>query len=333
MLPAYAIPAFLASLVVALVSAAAFARALDRLGVKVGLAEPLLGLLTALAADGPEIASVIVALLKGATGVSVGVVVGSNVFNLAAMLGLTALVAGGISLRPEALAVEAVVALSVTVVAAAVVVAALPPAIAVALVVCVLAPYVVLLTRGRSIALRLPLPARVDRGLARALSERGHWGGHGRVEHAPVRTLLAVMVPAVAFVVLGSIGMVETAVSLADRWGFSPTLVGVLLLAPLTSIPNAYTGMRLGRAGRGAALVSETLNSNTINLVAGLVVPALVISVGTRSGLTVFDFGCLLLMSLAAVAMLARRRGMGRLAGAVLLIVYVIFCAVELATA
>lgn len=79
MAPAYALPVFVASLAVSLASAAVFARALDRLGLKVGLAEPLLGLLTALAADGPEIASVIVALVKGATGVSIGVVVGSNV--------------------------------------------------------------------------------------------------------------------------------------------------------------------------------------------------------------------------------------------------------------
>ena len=62
-------------------------------------------------------------------------------------------------------------------------------------------------------------------------------------------------------------------------------LVGVLVLAVVTSLPNAYTGVRLGRSGRGSALVSETVNSNTINLVGGLAIPALFVTVSIRSGL------------------------------------------------
>src|SRR5206468_11086508 len=111
---ALAIPVFVASLAATLAAAAYFARTLDRLGVRVGLPEALLGLLTAVAADGPEITSAIVAHVKGAGGVSLGVVVGSNVFNLAAMLGLSALIVGRIRLRREALSVEGVVALLVT---------------------------------------------------------------------------------------------------------------------------------------------------------------------------------------------------------------------------
>jgi cation:H+ antiporter len=54
----------------------------------------MLGLLTALAADAPEVSSAIAALVKGNHGVGVGVVVGSNVFNLAAMVGLSAILCG-----------------------------------------------------------------------------------------------------------------------------------------------------------------------------------------------------------------------------------------------
>src|SRR5438105_2072755 len=119
MVPTLAIPLFLVSLVVTLAAAAIFARRLDRLGARLGLPEALLGLLTALAADGPEITSALVALVKGAKGASFGVLVGSNVFNLAAMLGLTALLAGGIRLRREALALEGAVGLLPTLIASA----------------------------------------------------------------------------------------------------------------------------------------------------------------------------------------------------------------------
>jgi cation:H+ antiporter len=169
------IPLFVVSLAVALGSAGIFARALDRLGVRIGLPEALLGLLTALAADGPEITSAIVALLKGAAGVSLGVVVGSNVFNLAAMLGLTVLLAGGIRLQREALAIEGSVGLLVAFIATGVVLDVLPAAIAALLIGIVLVPYLLLLARGPRIARRLPFSERLDRrlgsrsGSARAL--------------------------------------------------------------------------------------------------------------------------------------------------------------------
>jgi|SRR2546430_4012151 len=328
---ALAIPVLLVSLGVTLAAAAFFARTLDRLGIRIGLPEALLGLLTAIAADGPEITSAIVALVKGAGGVSLGVIVGSNVFNLAAMLGLTALIAGRIRLRREALAVEGVVALLVTLIATGVVLDVLPATAGVVLVAVVLAPYLVLLARGPQVARRLPLPERVDRGLARAFAEREHWGHHERVDEAAVSMLVAVMVPAVALVVLGSWGMVETAITLSDDWGLPRSLVGLLVLAPLTSIPNAFTATRLGLAGRGSALVSETLNSNTINLVAGIVVPALIVSVVSLTTEVKFDLVWLTAMTVAALLLLSRPRGLRRADGLLLIGLYAVFCVVEIA--
>lgn len=86
---ALALPLFAVSLTVTLAAARLFARRLDVLGVRFGLPEALVGLLTALAADGPEISSAVISLARGERAVSVGVLVGSNVFNLAAMIGLS----------------------------------------------------------------------------------------------------------------------------------------------------------------------------------------------------------------------------------------------------
>jgi cation:H+ antiporter len=333
MASAFAIPLFVLSLATALASAAIFARTLDRLGVRIGLPEALLGLLTALAADGPEIASVIVALIKGATGISLGVVVGSNVFNLAAMFGLTALIAGRIRLRREALVLEGAAGLLALLIAAGVVLAHVPAVVGAALLGCVGVPYLFLLARGSRLARLLPLAESRDRQIARALGEREHWGHHERVGDRAVWGLAAVMIPAVALVVLGSTGMVETAVSLADRWNLPRTIVGVLVLAPLTSIPNAYTAVRLGRARRGAAVVSETLNSNTINLAAGVVVPALFVTVGSLTTGTAFDFASLIVMTVVALLILSRPAGMNRLGGAAMIGLFAAFCIVQVVRA
>ena len=79
---------FLVALIATLYAAAVFADRLDRLGARLGLPEALLGLLAAAGADAPELAAAITALATGAKGVGLGVVVGSNVFNLGAMLGV-----------------------------------------------------------------------------------------------------------------------------------------------------------------------------------------------------------------------------------------------------
>jgi cation:H+ antiporter len=106
-------------------------------------------------------------------------------------------------------------------------------------------------------------------------------------------------------------------------------LVGVLVLAVVTSLPNAYTGIRLGLARRGAALVSETMNSNTINLVGGLAIPALFVTVAGGSGLERADAVWLIAATALALAVLAPRRGMGRAGGMLLVASWIAFAAVQ----
>ena len=57
-------------------------------------------MVAALAADAPEISAAITALARGQRDVSVGVILGSNAFNLATLLGLSAIVAGRHRLSP-----------------------------------------------------------------------------------------------------------------------------------------------------------------------------------------------------------------------------------------
>src|SRR2546423_6741131 len=81
-----AILLFLGSLAVTLAAAGFFADKLDHVGPRLGLPEAVVGLLTALAADAPELSSAIVALTRGEKDVSLGVVLGSNVFQLPALI-------------------------------------------------------------------------------------------------------------------------------------------------------------------------------------------------------------------------------------------------------
>lgn len=333
------------SLVVTLGAAQTFARRLDRLGAALGLPEALVGLLTALAADGPEISSAVIALARGEHAIGVGVVVGSNVFNIAAMIGLSALLGGTVALARASLALEGAMGLAATFLAAAVLLGWLAAPIATILLTCIGAPYLLALLGGAERVARAPLPAALRAGLAEAVGQHEHAlvSEHTSAVAAPAATAVATtsvvavrprdalwVFSDVALIVAGSYGMVEAAISLGGRWGISDSLLGVLALGPLTSLPNALTGVRLGLAGRGAALVSETLNSNTINLAGGVLIPALFVTIATTSADARVDLLWLLGATCLCLACLARRDGAGRGAGAALVLLYLGFVVYQL---
>jgi cation:H+ antiporter len=316
--PALAAPLFVACVGVTLSAASLFADRLDHIGPRIGLSEPLVGLLTALAADGPEISSALIALAAGEKAVSMGVVLGSNAFNLAAMIGMSALLAGSIHLTRRSLAVEGAVALLAIAVAAGLIFDLIPAGVALVAFALVAVPYVVQLGRGRLHTAVAEARER-DRTIAAIPDpEQAMW------------KVIALIVIAVALIILGSDGMVRTALSMAGHWHVSHVIVGVLILAILTSLPNAFTAIRLGTSDRGTALVSETLNSNTINLAGGVMLPAAIVGLGATTGLVKLDLAWITGMTLVTLLVLARPRGARRIDGVLLIALYLVFVAVQL---
>jgi cation:H+ antiporter len=152
---------FVVALAVTLGAASAFAARLDRLGAQLGFTEALVGVLTALAADSPELASSVSAIVRGQRDVGLGVVLGSNLFNLAAMIGVGALVAGSVRPRRSTLVVESSVAVALLALTAALLSGEVAPAVTLVLAVLVIVPYVAILVLGDTRVPLLPLPARV----------------------------------------------------------------------------------------------------------------------------------------------------------------------------
>jgi cation:H+ antiporter len=317
---------FATSLAATLVASALFARRLDHLGARLGIHEAVLGLLTALAADAPELSSGVTAMARGEHSVGVGVLLGSNIFNIAAMVGLSALLAGSVRLDRPPLVLEGAFALFATGVTAAVLFAGLPAWLALAVFAAGAGPYLVLLARGTfhgPLPPREPPPAEASEPMLDARSTAGR--------AAPVVSLFVRELPAVVVIVVGSVGMVYSAVLVAGRWGVPRPLVGLLLLATLTSLPNAYTAVRLGLAGRDAALVSEALNSNTINLSVGILVPALVVSASQAGRGFGLDYIWMVVVTVATLMLVGRRNGAGRLAGTAIVASYVCYVVVRIA--
>jgi cation:H+ antiporter len=319
---------FLAGLALTLAGSELLARGLTRLGTKLEFSEGLLGLLAALGADSPELSSAVIAILAGAGDVGVGVVVGSNLFNLAALLGLSAIVAGGVRVRRGPLVLDAAVGL-VVMLATALMVAGLASPTTVALIV---------LPVGAAYSLVLALPhrwlARVHPllvSLPQNLIEVPYEVAHDRpiATHASWRPVLLLPVALVG-VIGGSFAMVHAALAAEPTLHVSGAVLGTVVLAALTSLPNLWVALHFARANRGTALMSAAMNSNTINLLGGLVIPALFVGAGFARG-SLGYFGWLLDLTLLAVLAPLSHRRLSRTTGAAIIALYLIFVGLRVA--
>jgi cation:H+ antiporter len=129
--------------------------------------------------------------------------------------------------------------------------------------------------------------------------------------------------------VLGSFVMVQGAVTLGGRWHIASLVVGVIALAAATSLPNAYAAVRLAADGHGAAAVSATFNSNTLNLVAGIAIPLLFFP---DLGRAVPASYVVWLLGMSVLALILLARGLRRRGAVILLVAYLGFVVFAIAS-
>jgi cation:H+ antiporter len=319
---------FALSAAVSLVASVLLVSRLERVGERLGLSEALLGLLAALAADGPEITASVTAIAGGHATVGIGVTLGSNVFNLAALLGLSALIAGRVGFHRRSILLEGGVGLWIALLSLAVVAGLIGPWVGLLSALVVFVPYLVYSAERPAVRARLHLPGRWSDWLARALAEE-----EAELEEAihPARGDrwdASVALAACVVVIAASVVMEETATTLGTQAGVSAIVVGGLVLAGVTSLPNAVAAIYLARRGRGAATLSEAFNSNAINAIVGLMLPGAILGLTRPSGDALFVALSYVIMTEGCVGLALRGRGLDRRAGSLVIVGYLVFAAV-----
>jgi cation:H+ antiporter len=320
-----ALVAFVGGAAVSLGTSWVLVTRVERLGEWLGLSEALLGLLAALAADQANIAAAITALAHQQRALGAGVVIGSNIFNLAALLGLGAVVAGRIVLHRKVVALSGAVALWVSVVCLITVTGIVDSAAGLVLVLAVLVPYVVLLGIRRTERRRLPLPRPWATWLASAVDEEElELVAAIRPRRGSARDLL-VAVPALVVVILATVAMERGASTLGQDYSVAQLVVGGLVLAAVTSLPPAVAAVHLAAKGRGAAALSTAFTSNTLNVTVGLLIPTLFFQLARPSGQSLLIAGWYVGLTALTLALAYAGRGLGRWAGWVIIAGYAAF--------
>ena len=324
--------AFVLGAVVSLATSWVLVIRLERVGERVGLSEALLGMAAALAADAPEITASITALVHHQRTVSAGVVIGSNVFNLAALLGLGAVVAGRIALHRKVVVLGGSVGMVVAISCLLAVTGVMSADVALAVVLLVLVPYLVILSVDHEVLGRLRLPSGWAGWLTAAIVEE-----ESELDLAvrPQRGTMTdgyVAGVALVVVVLASTVMEQGASTLGRHYNVAEIVVGGLVLAAVTSLPNAVAAVYLAGNGRGAAALSTALNSNTINVTAGLLIPATIIGLAKPSGSGSLVAGWYVGLTALTLTLAYSDRGLRQAAGWLIIAAYGGFVVVLLVT-
>ena len=315
---------FFVAVLVTLGSSVLLVTRIERVGARLGLTEALLGLTTALAANAPEITSAITAVARGQRDIGVGVVLGSNVFNLAALLGLGSLVAGRINLHRRVVVFVGAVSLWIAMASVTTVTSTFSPFTSLALALVLFVPYAVLSAWPRA-PRRFGAPPRAATWIRRAINdEESELAGAIHPPRGDWRDAV-VAVAALGIVIGASIVMEHAASSMGASLGWSSIVIGGVVLAGVTSLPNAVAAIYFASRGRGSVVLSEALNSNNLNVLVGFLIPAVVLGLGhpTSSARVAAYFYAGL--TIVALSLAYHGRGLGRLTGAVIVGGYVAF--------
>jgi cation:H+ antiporter len=140
-------------------------------------------------------------------------------------------------------------------------------------------------------------------------------------------------VVAVAVVVSASVLIEQAASKLGARHDIPQILTGALVLAGVTSLPNAVAAIYLALRGRGAATLSTALNSNALNVLIGLMLSGTILGLGAPSGQSLLVASWYLGLTLFTLATAYCSRGLTRAQGSVIVGAYLVFVGVLVATA
>jgi cation:H+ antiporter len=252
---------FIAGLAFLIAGAEALVRGASRLATAVGISPLVVGLtVVAFGTSSPEFAVTIKSSLSEQPGIAVGNIVGSNIFNVLLILGVSALITPlVVSRQLVRLDVPLMILVSVLVLVFAFNgnVSRLEGGVLFA----GLAVYLLVL-------IRLGLKeGAAPGGAGQAGGSHRHWVN------------LMLVVGGLVLLVLGSRWLVDSTVVIARRLGVSEMIVGLTIIAAGTSLPEVVTSIIASLRGERDIAVGNVIGSNLFNLLgvlglAGLLVPA-----------------------------------------------------------
>lgn len=239
-------------------------RGASSLAVRTGLSPVVVGLtVVAFGTSAPELAVSVGAARSGQAGLAIGNVVGSNIANVLLVLGVSALVGGGLVVAQKVVRIDAPIMVVASVLVLVLALDGRIGGVEGGVLVAGIAVYVVWTVVA---ALRGD-----DEAVVAEYEE-----AFGSPPRRPVALDLGQLFGGVLLLVLGSRWLVDSATDIATTLGVSDLVIGLTVVALGTSAPELATSVVAAVRGERDIAVGNVVGSNIFNLLSVLGVTAIV---------------------------------------------------------
>ncbi len=284
-----------------------FVAGASALARRLGVSPLLVGLtIVAFGTSAPELAVSLTAALQGANEIAVGNVVGSNIFNMLMVAGLSAVVCPLIMdrtlLRRD-----------------------WPISLAAAVLLLVFIAPDLTISRIEGIILLAAFAVVLGTQIRAALKNRDTLETEEDEVSMPPLMIGVNIVLGLACIIIGGQLAVNGATGIARMFGLSETLIGLTIVAIGTSLPELVTSLVAARKGQNEIAMGNVIGSNIFNLLLILGVSATITPIPVQAT-SIID--ALVLIGISIVFYLPARRGkLGRAPGAIMALTYVVYTA------
>ena len=309
---------FMLGLVLLVVGAEALVRGASRLALSIGMSPLVVGLtVVAFGTSAPELAVSIQSAASGSADLALGNVIGSNIFNILLILGISALIVPLLVAR-QLVRQEVPVMIGVSLLLLAL---ALDGNIGrgdgILLLGLLIAYTVFLAYQSR----------RQNHGADAGLADAALAGAPGWQSHPAAQLLL--IAGGLGALVLGATWLVDAAVSFARYLGVSELVIGLTIVAAGTSLPEVATSIIAALRGQRDIAVGNVVGSNVFNILGVLGLSTIVSPAGIAVAPSVlaFDLPVMIAVALACLPIFFTGNLIARWEGALFLGLYAAYMA------
>ncbi len=309
---------FFAGLILLVIGASTLVRGASKLALSFGISPLVVGLtIVAFGTSAPEVAVSIGAVLDGKTDIAMGNVVGSNIFNILFILGISALITP-LVVNIQLIRQEVPIMLGASLLLLALSLDGNLSFTEGGFLFALLVAYTVFLV----VQSRRETQAAKDE-FSDAISpvEAGAWDSHWAAQ-------IGLIAAGLVALVFGSEYLVQASISFAKSMGVSDLVIGLTIVAAGTSMPEVATSITAAIKGERDIAVGNVVGSNTFNILGCLGLSGLVsgdVGLAIAPSLLAFDIWVMLAVALACIPVFMTGREIARWEGGVFLGYYVAY--------
>jgi len=305
------------SLIIVIKSADVFVDNLVDIGGALGISQIILGVTAAaIGTSLPEFGSAMIASLSGSVDIGVGTVIGSNIWNIAGILGISAIAAGIIRTDSSGINRDGLMTLVTGII----------------LIFFMLFGDINWTASVVMIALYIFYLWRLIK------SQKEYKEGKIKEELTyESREKKPIDKKKIGFVILGLTGLivgcrilVYSGVELARIAGIPEMIMGLFTLAIGTSIPELVVTLSSAMKGLHELSIGTILGSNTFNILIGIGIPALFIDIPVEKLSLTFDAPVMIFVTVLLLLLVKRSGKLTRNGGIILLATYISYAAIRL---